>query len=191
MNQWANTSHLIHAVASEPNPKEGYKRVGVAVPPYAHCVDPVRLRSPHNDTWLLFHNGDGMSRGCAGGSPDCTKQPIQWLADCSEFGNGTTPDGEMPGHPAPPLPKGFVAHNAVHQSSGPDGPWQAPPAAATTNMPQCDCPAVHVLGNGSVAMWCQPLFNYPPNDSADQPRSQPIFINQVHSKVQTQKERSL
>lgn len=93
MNKWDNHSRVVHAVASEANPTGGYKRVEVAVPDYAHCIDPVRLK---DGTWLLFHNGDGISHeGCGQGTPDCPTRPVDWVAVCNGgSGDGTTPEDD-------------------------------------------------------------------------------------------------
>ena len=181
MDMWDNNSHVVHAVADEPNPSTGYTRQGIAIPAFSHCVEPVLL--PDRKTWLLFHNGDGTPRACGTGGPDCDGKPLQWLANCSANGNGTTPsnDSAISALPGPAGPAGFEPHNAVHQATSPAGPWVAPSAAATDGMPQCDCPAVHALPNGSIAMWCQPLVNYAPRSGDDQPslKDTPrLFINQ-------------
>jgi hypothetical protein len=178
MNLWANHSRVVHAVASEANPKGGYKRVGVAIPAFSHCVDPVLIRSgPHNGTWLLFHNGDGMPRDCGGGSPDCPQKPIEWLAHCNnDIGDGTTPeDQKITARPRSPEFDKIEPSNGVHQSDSPNGPWTKPSAAALVGVPMCDCPAVHALSNGSIIMWCQPLVNFPPGAAA---HVSPIYINE-------------
>ena len=181
MNEWSNNSHVVHATARgtlDPGGR-GYTRAGVAVPVFAHCVDTVKLA---NGTWILFHNGDGQPRACGFGSPNCDSMPLEWVADCRSAdgtGNGTTPANRpVTGHPAPPPPKGFQPHNGVHIShGGPDGPWVAPPAAALRGYPYCDCPAVHALTNGSVAVWCQPWqWNFVPGQIGN--TSQPLWINQ-------------
>ena len=171
MIEWDNTSHIVHAVSSTPNPRRGYRRVGVAVPQYAHCVDPVMLRD--NKTWLLFHNGDGSTTGvCPAGWPGCGTPVDQgnkdgYVADCSKqaggWSNGTTPDpARVGGRRAPPPPprSTFEPGNGVHVSrTGPAGPWKAGNAtAAEGGYPFDDCPAVHVLRNNSIATWSQPLY---------------------------------
>eukprot|EP00664_Eupelagonemidae_sp_cell27_P000139 gene139-10152_t len=175
MNMWMNNSHVAHMVADSPAPDGGYTPAGIAIPAYSHCVDPVRLP---DGRWLLFHNGDGVSRaGCAGGSPGCTHHPGgQWLADCSANGNGTTPGRPhdiLPARPPPRPPAGFEASNGVHIADSPYGPWRAPDPAALVGFPACDCPAVHVLRNGSIAYWCQAIFsnyaNRPFNLSSPKP----------------------
>jgi hypothetical protein len=89
---------VVHAVSAEPNPSGGYTRLGVAIPQYAHCVDPVgspracgrgvpascahapahpvgapsQVLLRDNKTWLLFHNGDGSTTGvCPAGWWGC------------------------------------------------------------------------------------------------------------------------
>jgi hypothetical protein len=53
----------------------------VAVPAFSHCVDSLALNvGTPEETWLLFHNGDGMPRACGEGTPDCDTKPLQWLA---------------------------------------------------------------------------------------------------------------
>jgi hypothetical protein len=178
MNEWANHSKIVHAVASEANPKGGYDRVEVAIPAFSHCVDPVRIPAgPSNGTWLLFHNGDGMPRQCGEGTPDCPEKPIEWVAQCNDdAGDGTTPeDNKISARPAPKLPAEFEPSNGVHQSESPHGPWVKPHPKAIEGLPMCDCPAVHALNNGSVIMWCQPLVNFPPGSDIE---VSPIYINE-------------
>jgi hypothetical protein len=159
MNEWGNNSRVVHAVASTAAPGgRGYTLVNAAVPAFSHCVDSLALNvGTANETWLLFHNGDGMPRACQCGSPDCSSKPLQWLATCAS-GNGTTPSDCCEGHPAPPLPEGFEPSNGVHVATSPYGPWKHPAKEALVGFPFCDCPAVHVLKNGSIAVWCQALY---------------------------------
>ena len=155
MNEWANTSHVIHAVSATPNPKDGYTRLGVAIPQYAHCVDPVMLRD--NKTWLLFHNGDGSTTGvCPAGWWGCGTAADQgnkdgFVADCSAQGNGSTPEPSLvkgvkwtPGGGNAPR-VGFQASNGVHISTtGPGGPWRA------ANQTAKGYPFVRALGRSVV-----------------------------------------
>lgn len=85
------------------HPPAGYRRVGVAIPQYAHCVDPVMLRD--NKTWLLFHNGDGSPTGvCSAGWWACGT-PVDQV--CRSAATATT-------HPAlPPSPR----HANLHSST--------------------------------------------------------------------------
>ena len=175
MNQWGNTSHIVHATisANETRFDKPATISGIAIPAYAHCVDVAQV---NENLWIMVHNGDGLSRGCGFGSPSCPQQPIEWLAECHS-GNGTTPSGGVRGKPAPPLPRGFEPSNGIAWSSSPSGPWKAPPAQALEGFPFCDCPALHVLKNGSIVVWCQPItFNYVPGQEGTTIND--IFINQ-------------
>jgi hypothetical protein len=194
MDLWDNTSHVVHAVSSTPNPKGGYERVGVAVHQFAHCIDPIML--PDKKTWILFHNGDGSTTGvCPGGHATCgvpgdpgTGNSGGYVADCTALGNGSTPDDSViSGHPAPKvsreqhlylcdalhcfsqLPPGYEAGNGVHISTeGPNGPWKAGNGTAKSmGYDFGDCPAVTVLTNGSIVSWAQALYADTPHDNPD------------------------
>ena len=63
----------------------------------------------------------------------------------------------------------------MHVSTrGPAGPWKAANGTAQ-GYPFDDCPAVHVLPNGSLATWSQPLY---PDGCDDPPCTKPIFVAQ-------------
>ncbi len=175
MNEWGNTSHIVHATIPANVTRFNVPATveTIAIPAYAHCVDVQKVNA---SLWLMVHNGDGLPRACGFGSKDCPKQPLEWLAQC-DSGNGTTPSSEIEGKPAPPLPKGFEPSNGIHWASSPFGPWKAPTQKAVKGFPYCDCPALHILRNGSVVVWCQPMtWNYVPNQEGV--TVMPIYINQ-------------
>lgn len=58
---------------------------------------------------------------------------------------------------------------------------------ALRGFPACDCPAVHVLRNGSIVYWCQPIVNgYPGN-----PTVAPMYISESWGSGWVRKETTL
>ena len=55
MNQWGNTSHIVHATisANETRFDKPATISGIAIPAYAHCVDVAQV---NENLWIMVHN---------------------------------------------------------------------------------------------------------------------------------------
>jgi hypothetical protein len=62
----------------------------------------------------------------------------------------------------------------VHVATSPIGPWRKPSKKALVGYPFCDCPAVLVMQNGSIVVWCQPLY---PSGEFTADTHSPLYIN--------------
>jgi hypothetical protein len=159
LNLLNNVSYIAHTTSTAIEGAGPVSTMDVAIPVLATCVDHIKVNDSYGvERYVMFHNGDGEPRACDVGAPNCSSLPLEWIADCTGPGtsaNGTTPDSNVTGAPPDFPPEWFIPSNGVHVATSPSGPWGPPPPGAVEGYPFCDCPAVYVLRNGSVAVWCQ------------------------------------
>ncbi len=135
---WGSNSYIVHAVSE--SPAGPYRRLGVAVPGWAH--NPAVLGTA-DGTFHLWHigNGDGMAHP----------------RNCS---NGTTPPSASPTVAVTP-PKCEAGHYVrcnssitIHSASSLAGPWTGSRAWVTINAGHLSNlnPAPMALSNGSMVL---------------------------------------